>query len=173
MDVRKTPDAMLFALVAAHNQAQVDAVSTSFHANKTTVPGGEYQSPTTTRVIISAATATDTATLLVMVNELKTDINIHFVDAGAHDTAVSAVVTTATATNTATAVALANALKAAYNVHLADTGVHYNDDATNAVTNANATDLATALTLVNELKGDFNNHIASAPSGSYIQLVDA
>lgn len=173
MDTRKTLDAMVFALVAANNERQVDAVSTNFHADTTAVDSTDYQSLTITRVTISSANATDLATSLTLVNELKEDINKHLVDAGSHNTAVSAAVTTATATDEATSVALVNALKAAYNTHLSAAGVHYNNDGTNTVINANATDTTTVLVLANELKADFNAHVTSAPTGAYIQLINA
>lgn len=174
MDVRKTPDSVAFALAAAYNQRQVDGISTFFHLDRTsTTNATDYKNPTVTRVTITSAAASDPATLVTMANELKADINIHFADSVAHNTAVPAAVATATATNTATAITLLNALKTAYNAHLTASNVHYTNDSTNSVSAATATDEATAITMANEMKGDFNAHVASAPAGTYINLVDA
>ncbi len=174
MDVRKTPDNVAYALVAASNQRMVDGIASFFHLNRTELTNSsDYRAPTVTRLSISSATATDETTLVTMVNELKADINTHFADTIAHNTAVSSAVATATATNAATAVTLVNALKTAYNAHLTASNVHYTNDSTNAVSSAAATDQATAITMANEMKGDFNAHVASAPAGTFINLVDA
>jgi hypothetical protein len=174
MDVRKTPDNVAYALVAAANQRQVDGISTFFHLNRTeTTDSSDYRAPTVTRMAISAAVASNEATLVALANELKADINTHFADTIAHNTAVSSAVATAAATNTATANTLLNALKAAYNTHLSAANVHYTNDATNTIAAADATNEATGITLANELKTDFTAHIASAPAGTYIRLIDA
>ncbi len=174
MNVRKTPDNVAYALVAAYNQRQVDGISTFFHLNRTeTTDTSDYRAPTVTRVTITSANASNEATLVALANELKADINTHFADTIAHNSAVSAAVATASATNTATAVTLLNALKAAFNTHLSEANVHYTNDGTNTVAASDATNEGTAITLANEMKGDFNAHVASAPAGTFINLIDA
>lgn len=170
INVRGMPDSLAFGIVAALNQLQTDALSTLAHQSRTEITGGDYRNPTITRVTISSATATDLATSLTLVNELKADLNVHFADTIAHNTAVSAAVTTAAGTDLTTAVALANALKAAYGTHRTAAGVHFTNDTTNTVAAADATDQTTLNTLVNELKTDFNAHFASAPNGTWINI---
>jgi hypothetical protein len=174
IDVRKMPDVMLHALVVANNQALVDGISTFFHLDRTaTTSSVDYLNQSVTRLTVSAATATDSTTAIVMVNSVKTALNTHFADTIAHNTAVSSAVATATATDTTTAITLANAIKTAYGTHLSASNVHYTNDSTNTVSAANATDATTLITLVNELKTDLNAHMASAPAGVYMNLVPA
>lgn len=174
MDIRKISDAMVYALVVSNNQRQIDAIGSSFHADITCGTAGvDYTSPAVNRLSISSANATDLPSVITLANELKADINLHFADAIAHNSAVSASVTTADAEDQTTADALLNALKAAYNTHRTASGVHFNNDSTNSVSSADATDLASSVTLANELKAKFNLHIASAPAGVYINLVSA
>jgi hypothetical protein len=170
INVRGMPDSVVFGVVAALNQLQTDAIGSSFHQSRTEITGGDHRNPTITRVTISSANATDLATSLTLVNELKTDLNVHFADAIAHNTAVSAAVTTAAATDLATAITLANALKAAYNTHLAAANVHFTNDGTNAIAAVNATDQTSLNTLLNEFKTDLNAHMASAPNGTWINI---
>lgn len=174
MDVRKTPDSIAFALVAANNQRQIDAVSTTyFHRRKLTTSGTDYQSPTETISQITTANASDSPTRVALANAIKTILNLHFADSIAHGIALSAAITTATATDDTTAIALANACKAAYNTHRTASNVHYNNDSTNAVSSADATDATSCNTLLNEMKGDINAHLVSAPPGMWLALVSA
>jgi hypothetical protein len=176
LKTRKVPDEVLFALVAANNQRMSDNISTSFHLDRTAATPstyGDYRNPSTTRLSVTLAAATDAATQLALANELKRVVNVHFADDVAHDSATSAAVATATATNAATAITLANALKAAYNTHLAAAGRHYTNDSTNTVAAADATDAATLQVLVNEMRTDLTAHMLSAPVGVYINLQDA
>jgi beta-galactosidase GanA len=157
MDVRKTPDAMVFALVTAQNARLLAEAQADFpHLRK-----------------LTAANATNEATSVTLVNQIKSVFNRHVVDSVAHDAELSDAVATADATNAATAITLANAMKTAFNAHGEATDVHFNDDTVNVVTNANATDQTTLNTLVNEIKGDLNAHVAAAPLGPYLHLVDA
>lgn len=174
-DVRKIPDSVTFALVAAYNQLRLDNISTNAHLSRTertNRPG--YTNQSVTRVTVTN-TGTDSATCIVLANELKSVYNEHVVGAVGvvHNTAVSAVLTTATATDGPTAITLANALKTAYNIHLTASNVHYTNDTTNATTAAASTDTATLVTLVTELKADLNAHMAFAPVGTFINLVPA
>ncbi len=175
MQVRKIPDEMLFAVVAANNARMVDGIGALFHrertvAKPTSVP--DFKNPSVAR-LAPAAAATNAATQLSLANNLKTVLNAHFTDRGAHNTAVSPVIATATATDAATAIVLANSLKSLYNTHCAAAGVHYNNDGTNTVSSADATDAATLQTLVNEIRTDLIAHMASAPVGIYVEQVEA
>lgn len=175
LTVRKTPDALVFALVQAWNRKQEASVASFFHADVTQITTGDYQSPTITNDTVTAANGTDLATNITLVNNMKAVMNRHFVDPRAHNTAVTTAVTTANATDQATAITLANALKAAYNTggHINASNVHFTNDGTNTISAANATDLATLQTLNNEMKGDFNAHVISAPLGEQLNVVDA
>lgn len=174
LNARNVPDELIHALIAAANQRQVDALSTSFHLTRTERTNrSDYRNQSVSRVAVSTANATDLATSLTLVNEIKDVVDEHFADAVAHDSATSAAITIADATDLASAVTLANDLKAKYNTHRTASNVHYTNDSTNSVTNADATDQSTLNTLINEIKGDVNAHIASAPAGTYITVVGA
>lgn len=174
MNVRRVPDSIVYALLAAANQRQVDAISTSFHLSRTEDTNlTDYTTPSVTRVTVTHAAATDAATRITLANQIKSVLDRHFVDDIAHDSAVSAVITIADSTDAATAITLANDLKAKLNVHLTASNVHFTNDSTNTVTNADATDAATLEVLVNEIRGDAIAHLASAPAGTYLNLVPA
>lgn len=175
MDIRRMPNHLTYALVAAHNAEQLALVSTTyFHLKPMTVTDmTDYQRPTEANISVSSANASDLTTSLALVNELKVLMNAHFRDDVAHDSAVSAEVTTVDATDLATAQTLANALKTAWNTHLSAANVHYNNDGTNAIAAANASNQGTLNTLLNEMKTDFVAHFLNAPPGTYINVVDA
>lgn len=172
-EVRAVPDEILFALVKALNDGQDARVSSNFHASVTQTRGGDYRNPTVASHTVAAANATDLATSLVLVNQIKDVMDHHFRDEVAHNTATSAQITIADGTDITTAVALANDLKAKYETHRTASNVHFNNDATNTVTNANATDQTTLNTLINEIKGDINAHVTNATLGSMIRLLPA
>lgn len=173
ISARKTNDALIHALVKAHNLRQEEAVGSSFHADTTQTTANDYLDPTPTDDLVTAANGSNDATNITLVNEIKAVLNRHFADTQAHDSAVSAAVATADATDEATSVTLANALKAAYNTHLSASNVHFNNDGTNTVAASDATNTATVSTLANEMKGDLNAHIVSAPAGAMINVVPA
>lgn len=170
---RKLSDTIAFALVAANNKRQVDAVASLFHADITQKTTGDWQSPVVTSDLVTSADGSSEATNITLANEMKAVLNRHFADDYAHNTAVSAQVTTADASDEATSVTLANALKAAYNTHRTASNVHFTNDSTNAVAASDATNTATVSTLLNEMKGDLNAHIISAPAGAMIRLIPA
>lgn len=122
---------------------------------------------------VTAADATNQATLNTLLNEIKTDYNAHRVSTTFHDAADSTnVVASADATDAATSVTLANEIKADYNAHRSQSDVHPHDDSANAVSSADATDEASCITLANEIKTDYNAHLtATAGSGmAYLDL---
>lgn len=172
--VRGVTDAVLFALVAAHNARQEAAVASFFHADitqRTSNSGPPPAIPTVANNTISTANASDLATSVALANAAKAFVNTHFADTQAHNSAVSGQIATDDASDLATAITLANALKAAYGTHLTAANVHFTNDATNTIAAADATDQGSLNTLLNELKGDFNAHIVSAPLGSMIKLL--
>lgn len=172
--VRRGSDGVLAALVRAHNDTRRAVVGTSFHADVTSDTSGDFANPVATAATVTAANATNLATSLTLVNDLRRRMLQHFGDALGHkvaDTVATAAVTLPQATILDEAVALANQLKSVYNTHRASTTYHYTADSTNAVTADNADDQTTLNTLLNEMKGDFNAHIASAPAGQSINIV--
>lgn len=123
---------------------------------------------------ITAANATDLATSLTLVNQIKAVYEFHRVDLLAHTASdTTNAIAAPLATDLATAQTLANELKTDYNAHRTQAGVHDNNDATNTITSANATDQGTLNTLLNELKTDINAHMASGPAGKSVRSVPA
>jgi hypothetical protein len=173
-ETRKLPVEIAFAVVEANNQRMLDSVASFFHKDTTSVTSrADFTAPTRSDLQVTAANASSEATSVALANDLKRVINLHFADAVAHDSALSAAVATASATALASAITLANALKAAFNTHLSASDVHFNNDSTNTVAATNASDQSSLNTLLNEMKGDVNAHIVSAPAGAWIQLTDA
>ena len=93
---------------------------------------------------IGAADATNLATLKTLVNEIKTDYNLHLADTSVHGAADAINVCAVDAVGTA--------------------AVHLTDDVTHTIAAADATNLATLKTLSTELKTDYNLHIADVTS---------
>jgi hypothetical protein len=174
LKARNIPNEVAYAIVAAHNQALVDNLSTLAHLSQTeSTNRSNYKAPTVSRLRVTAANGTDEDTAVALVNDIKGVLDRHFVDDVAHDAATSAVITIDDAEDEATAITLANDLKAKYNTHLAASNVHYTDDTSNDVTNANATDDTTLYVVINEMKADVNAHLASAPAGTFVDVVPA
>ena len=176
LNVRNLPDSVAYAAVAANNQRIADSISTFFHMSQTESVSADYRNPVLTRSRITSAASSSEATAVALANEIKSDLNQHFADDIAHDTAVSAQITTAEAVigdSLVTALALANAIKAAYNTHLAAASVHFTNDSTNTIAAATATDQTSLNTMLNEMKTDINAHFASAPAGTWLKVVSA
>lgn len=161
------------------NRLRDAAVSTNFHASATQYLSETTDPPTVTTVSVTAANASNLATSVTLVQQIKGVYNVHVRDASAHNTALSAVNSSPdvdpssdAATQLAAASVIANAVKTAYGTHLAAASVHFNNDATNTISAANATDQSSLNTLLNELKTDLNAHIAGALAGFHIELTD-
>jgi hypothetical protein len=176
---RKMPDAITFALVAAHNKSKIDGVGASFHYDITTTQTGDYTAPVLASDTVATANATDLTTSIALTNSIKKTVNRHYASAyvlpltgGSHKVTNTAIAT-ADGTDLTSSVTLANAIKSSYNTHIASTTFHANADGTNAVAAANATDQTTLNTLVNAQKTAFNAHIISAPAGAMLTVVDA
>jgi hypothetical protein len=171
--VRNVNDAVLAALVKAHNDERRAGISTEVHygVSGATVTG-DPRDPVQADLQAAAANASDLATLLTLSNELAIVYAQHGADTHVHDGAdTTNVVAAAVATDLATAQTLLNELKADYNAHRSEAGVHPNNDAGNAVAAADATDQATAETLANEIKTDLNAHISAALVGQGVELI--
>lgn len=173
---QKANDAMLFALVEAHNIYQKSLTSSAVHYDVSASeaePSSDYRTPGESVLAVGAANASDLATLITVTNEIKATYNDHGQDDHVHDVADTAnVIAAADATDLATAMAVLNEAKADHNTHRSESGVHANNDAGNAIAAADATDQASAETLANELKTDVNAHIAAATASTVmIRLV--
>ena len=111
---------------------------------------------------ITSTNATDQTNLNTLLNEIKTDYNLHRVSTTYHDAADNINdITSNDASDLNTSIALANEIKIDYNAHRNEGGVHPYDDDGNDVTSANGTDLATTIVLANEIKGDYNEHLVA------------
>jgi hypothetical protein len=176
LKVRKGSGAVQAALVSEFNKlrAQAAVSATKFHSDVTSkATTGDHSAPAAVAQLIDAPDATDLATSLVLVNQIKKYYNAHAADAVAHKAADAAnAVSAVDATNLATAQTLANEIKTDYTAHIASTTYHHSADATNTIAAANASDQGTLNTLLNEIKADFNAHIQSAPTGHSVVLVD-
>ena len=107
-----------------------------------------------------------------MLNELKGVLNVHFPDALAHKSAVSAVITTANATDLATGITLGVAERTAYEAHRTASNVHFTNDTVNVATYTDTpTTEANLVSLANDLKTQINAHITSALAGSHIEQI--
>lgn len=172
LKVRKNAiDFVLGAVVDEVNRMREAAVTTEYHASVTAGPSSG-RPPTASAYIVTAANATDLATSLALVNQIKAVYNEHAADDVAHDSAVSDVITTDDAVDLTTAEDLANELKAAINVHYTEANVHFNNDAANTIAAADATDQGTLDTLINSIKTKLNTHIQNALAGHSLVLID-
>jgi hypothetical protein len=173
--IRKAQLASEPAVVAAIN-ALIDArLTTQVHRDKTSTPAGDSLNPSSATLQVTAANASNLATSLTLVTNLKGVLAVHCADTSAHlvaDTTNDAFDGYAAASDLATAIALANAIKVDYTAHIANTSVHLNADSTNTVAASAATDQSSLNTLLNELKTDINAHINLAGSVQRLVLVD-
>lgn len=173
--VRRGTEAVLAALVTAHNNTRRAAgvVGSFFHADITQDGGGDHTAPTVATASVSATNASDLATSLTLVNQIRQRWLQHRADDLAHKVNDSLPALTApVATDLTTAQTLANEIKADWATHIASTTHHYTADATNTIAAADATDQSSLNTLLNEIKTDFNAHIISAPGGQSVKLLD-
>lgn len=152
------------------NDPTVHGVEDTVNAVTSADPVWVHGAADTTNTV-SAPAATDLATAITLLNELRTDYEAHRIltTGGVHGAADGTNALTApAATNGPTAVTLANDLKAKYNAHriLTTGGVHGSQDTTNAVTTANAT-------YGSVLEGDTFSLVTTAPRWSIDELIEA
>jgi len=172
LKIRKGTKAVLKALVNELNRLRDLSVGSNFHASAT-AGAATGDPPVATTRQVTAATATDLATSLALVNDIRQVLVEHFADTYAHNTALSGSIAAPVATDLTTAQTLANECKADYNTHRTASNVHFTNDATNATAAADATDQTTLNALVNELKTDINAHINGSLAGQHIELTIA
>lgn len=155
---------MFDAALAELRRLRVAAVSTNFHLQV----GKDGDGAT---LAVTAADASDLATLLTLTNQLIGIGKAHLSDTGAHKVLdATSWPAFGAAVDLTTAQTALNLMKATYNTHIASTTYHYNADATNGIAAANASNQGTAETLANELKTDLTAHIASGLAGETIEL---
>lgn len=183
MDVRNIPTEISFAMVAAFNADRVARTrATSYpHASPTsTTDATNYKAPTNAALQVTAANASNLATLRTLARDLYDVGVIHFADGGedaqAHDAADA---TNTWGTKPAADASLSdlqtwlNARKVSFNAHLIESGVHYSSDVTNTVSTADAADQSTANALANAIKDALNAHITLALPGFSVRIVGA
>ena len=157
------------------------ALTTQVHRDKTSVPTGDWFTPSSTPLLIAGAT-TNLETCVALTNELKGALYFHMNDDSAHLVVDSVNVAfdgyqvdgyIAASTTFAQSVLCANAMKLNYNSHMAQSGVHQNNDSTHTVTASASTDLASLKTLLADLKSKVNLHFADAGTTQRLVYVNA
>lgn len=127
-------------------------------------------------MLVTAANASDLATSLTLLDNIRAVLAFHFADTLAHTTAdataLAAMGARVTDGTLASAQTAANAHKSAWNTHILSTAVHPHADTLNTVSSANASDQSSLNTLLNEIKGDVNAALASGPPSPAMRLVD-
>lgn len=127
---KKIPDGLTDGI------ALVNDIKTQYEAHRVDVSA--HSSADTTNVV-SAADATNLASLITLANELKADYEAHRADGTAHTSPdTTNTVTLADATDIVSAVKLINAVKAAYEAHRISTASHSAADTTNMITKIDA-----------------------------------
>ena len=161
------------AMLAQNNAARNIVVGNAAHADVTGTQSGDALAPTFTAQAVASADASDLATSITLLNEIKSVYNLHIADTYAHKTAATAI-STADASDLTTAEALANAIKAAFNTHLGSTAQHYTADSNTSSASA-ATNLSSTETLATDLKAKLNAHILNGPPyyPAMVRVVDA
>lgn len=172
LKVRNVTDAVLFAAVKAINDTLFDTLTTEVHnAVSGRYVTGDLRDPVQSDLQVTAANASDLATLLTVSNDIRVTYVQHAADTHSHDMADGTnQVAAPFASDLTTAQTLLNEVKADYNAHRSQASVHPNNDAGNAIAAADATNQATAETLANEIKTDLNLHINDALVGQSIQV---
>jgi len=113
----------------------------------------------------AADQATQTAALVVLANNIKSEYNTHIASAVFHTVAdVANGITSPNATDLASSITLLNEAKGDYNNHRTNVGGAYHPmtDTVNVVAAPDATDLRSALILAEELKSKYNSHRTQA-----------
>jgi hypothetical protein len=179
ISVSKEVDALVNALVLAHNSLQSQTVADGYHRDLSQVTTGSFQDPSTivlTTLQVAGTAAAQSDTMLLANQELAV-LHMHFKDAQAHliaDTVndgyldgysfLDGYLAASSVTQLASLIVNLNAMKALFNVHRSQAGVHVNNDTGYATSAADATDLASAKTLALDLKAKINGHINNAGS---------
>lgn len=171
----KGSDAVQRTLITQYNalRGTVAVAGSKYHKDVTSLgTTGSFESLTASALQVTAATATGTATDILMANNIKAVFNTHIADTTAHKVVDAAdIIATADATDAGTFQTLATAIQTKVLAHIASVTYHYTADASTEATVISSQ--ATARTSVNAIKTLLNAHINSAPAGLSINLVDA
>lgn len=180
LDVRALDPAIARALVKSLNDfrdAVTENLTTFPHADTTSKQTSiDFKAPSASALLVTAADASNLATLRTLCRDLWFVATAHFGDAVAHKAKDAANDFGDQPSATAALVDLQtwlNDAKDALEAHFTESGVHFTNDATYSITSADASDQGSSNTLANELKSDLNLHIQFALPGSSINLVPA
>ncbi len=121
--------------------------------------------------IVKSPEATDLASAINLVNEIREDYENHRTGSGMHTTDdVTNVVSAGNSGSQATADALADELKVDFNNHRTEGGVHSTDDTTNNVTEGPSDGTpGTLVDLVNDIKAMYEKHRTEASATDYLR----
>ncbi len=176
IDARHSDSSVFTALVKAHNdswRAYTEVETTFPHADITSQTTGDWRYPVDAPLQVTAATATNLATVILSANNSRQVTIMHFADALAHRNAdTTNALTAPVATDQTTANTLLNQIKAKCNLHVSQATTHWTDDATNSITAPNATDLGTSQTLADAIKVFLNAHVIFAGETKLVKVID-
>ncbi len=162
------------ATVVRNTDPYITVWASAFNALKAQVGAGASFHLDACEMSVTAATATDLPTALVLTNNLIDIMTFHFADTLAHKVAdATALPARGAAVDLASAITAANLIRTSWATHIAATTKHYTADATNTLASVASTDLASLLTLANEEKTKFNAHMLSAPAAASLRVVPA
>jgi hypothetical protein len=170
ISVRKNSEEMYLALAYALNAMQGQVQTAGYHRDLTEITNSPIFTQSgivLTQVTVSAPSATDLASALVLANQELAVLHMHLMDDQAHlikdfvnDPYADGYA--APATNLAELEVLLNALKLLFVAHCTQSGVHVNNDTTNYGLPTNATNLGNAKILANALATAMNTHMGNA-----------
>lgn len=125
---------------------------------------------------ITAADATDLASVITLLNELgygttSGDYNVHRASTTYHRAADTTNIVAATiASDLATSLTLATELIADINAHMIESGVHMVDDTVNTITELAPVDLTTVKAVANKIKEKYNAHLDEETDGRTVYV---
>lgn len=176
--VRKTDSAIVRALVKQYNALHdlVDGYGqvVQYHRDVSGVDSGNWESPASVSLQVSAADATDLPTSVVLANNLLAVARQHIADGEAHllaDTTNAVTLVDGYATDLPSVEVVANHVRLKYLAHRTQGGIHVVNDTVNVASTTPATDQSTSNSLLNDLKAKLNAHISSGPSLGRIKLI--
>lgn len=135
--------------------------------------GSPHPSADSTNTISSPnAVSTNLDSLVMLANELRTDLIAHMADATAHSAADTFNPISGSAVGYPSGLfTLANELRTSYEAHRASTTYHESADSTNTISASAASTVAGLITLVAELYTDVAAHLRNAPVSQAHRLV--
>ena len=151
-------DAWVDAYVPALGKAYVNVsyAIPALQSSVTNLSNHSFNTPSahvhTDTVNTESSVASNSATLISLVNDFKTKFNAHISDPQVH------VVPAPTAASLADVIRITNELRNIFNIHILNTTVHNNPDKSDVVTVPLATDLAGCIAVLTSLNTKFNTH---------------